>query len=132
MYLKGKVVQLRNKEFLKHPADSVFQDGYGQIPKMVMCDKDLNIHAKAIYGYLCSFAGGGNTAFPGIERICEDLQITNKTFQKYFKELEKAGYMKRIHAVTDGNKFYNNIYEFIFKVQKRKKKDKKEGEAIPF
>lgn len=128
--MKSKIVQMHNKEFLKHPADSIFQDGYGQIPKMVMCDKGLNIHAKAIYSYLSSFAGGGNTAFPSIGRICEDLDISNKTFQKFFKQLESEGYMKRIHAISEDNKFYNNIYEFVYNVPKKAKKQ--QGKTVPF
>ena len=31
------------------------QKGYGNIPKMVMLDQELDIKAKAVYAYFCSF-----------------------------------------------------------------------------
>ncbi len=118
--IKGKMY---NKEILKHPEDSIFQEGYGQIPKYVMCDRDLHAYSKFIYAYLCSYAGAGNQAFPGVSRICGDLHISTKTFYKYFKVLEDAGYMTRVQAVTNDNKFYNNVYEFVYRPKKKKRKD---------
>ena len=114
----GKCGKIRNRDFLKHPEGSIFQEGYGQIPKIVMCDKRLSVTAKAIYAYLCSYAGGGNQAFPGSAKICEDLGITKDTFFKHFNQIEDAGYITRIQCIGENNKFANNIYEFNFIVTK--------------
>jgi hypothetical protein len=122
--MKSKIVQLRNKELLKHPADSIFQDGYGQIPKMVMCDKDLDFGAKAVYSYLCSFSGGGNQAFPGVTRICADLKMARNTFYKYMKQLEGAGYIVKYQCQDYGSRFANNVYEFVYKVPEKKQDTK--------
>jgi hypothetical protein len=51
----------KKREILKHPKNSIFELGYGQIPKKVMMDKRLSVEAKAIYAYFCSYCGGGNT-----------------------------------------------------------------------
>lgn len=39
------------------------QKGYGNIPKMVMLDQELDIKAKAVYAYFCSFTGAGDSCF---------------------------------------------------------------------
>jgi len=50
--------------------------GYGIIPKLVMQDRNLNVIAKAIYSYLCSFSGAGETCSPTRSKICYDLQMS--------------------------------------------------------
>ncbi|WP_422445354.1 helix-turn-helix domain-containing protein [Thermoanaerobacterium sp. DL9XJH110] len=63
--------------------EGVKAKGYGIIPKIVMQDPRLTISAKAIYAYMCSFAGSGTTAFPCVEKICKDLGIKDyNTFKK--------------------------------------------------
>lgn len=120
--MKNKVIRISNKEHLKHPEGSVFKEGYGQIAKLVMCDKSLSVTAKAIYAYLCSYAGGGDVAYPGIKRICEDLKIKSHTFHKYFKQIEEAGYIKKSRVVFEDGKFANNIYQFVYELPKSKAK----------
>lgn len=124
MKQRGKVSKLRSKEFLKHPSGSVFCEGYGQIPKLIMRDKGLHAYAKLIYAYLCSFTGGGNQAFPGISRICGELQIAKNTFYKYMKQLEDAGYIKKIQQVDDFGCYSNNIYELVYVLSESKAKKK--------
>jgi predicted transcriptional regulator len=123
--LKGnKPAKLRSKELLKHPADSIFQDGYGQISKLFMCDRTLETTSKAIYSYLCSFSGGGNQAYPGIARMCADLKLSRNTFYKHMKQLEESGYIKKTQYLDPGNLFTNNVYEFVYKIPKKKEKQK--------
>ena len=121
--MKG-IVKLRNKELLKHPEGSIFQDGYGQIPKIVMCDRELGAVAKSVYAYLCSFSGGGNQAFPGTAKMCGDLGLAKNTFYKYMKQLEKSGYIKKTQYLDEGNHFSNNVYEFVYKLPTKQKKNK--------
>ena len=47
--------------------NSIYKNGYGIVAKFVMRDKNLSVEAKAIYAYICSFAGSGTTAFPSAE-----------------------------------------------------------------
>lgn len=110
---------MKSKEFLKHPEGSVFQNGYGQLPRMVMCDPELSLIAKVIYAYIASYAGGGDQAFPSIARICNDLAINKDTFYKHFKKVEDAGYITRVKTMTEGNKFSNNIYQLNFIIEKK-------------
>ena len=88
--------------------------GFGVIPKIVMQDTRLSVTAKAIYSYLCSFAGAGSQAFPGVKKICVDLGITNDTFLKHRKQLEQYGYII-VKNVRDEGRFSRNIYVIVEK-----------------
>lgn len=88
--------------------------GYGIIPKMVMQDTRLSIQAKAIYAYLCSYAGSGDTAFPSILKIKHDLGIKDThTITKHRKHLEKYGYIQFEQQKKENGVFGTNIYTLI-------------------
>lgn len=88
---------------------SVLSKGYGIVPKLIMLDKRLSIESKAIYSYMCSFAGNGSSAFPSVKRIIADLGIGEKRFYKYRKLLVEYGYMEIIEKRV-GNRRGNNTY----------------------
>lgn len=84
--------------------------GFGTIAKMAMIDRRIHPYSKAIYSYFCSFAGGGSTAFPSVSKIIYDLNMSKKTYYKYFKPLTDLGYITVIENKVKG-KFSNNIYK---------------------
>ena len=83
--------------------------GYGTIPKAVMQDRRLNFKAKALYAYICSFAGNGSTAFPSRATILHHLQITINPFQRYIKQLIECNYID-VEQTKKSGRFANNIY----------------------
>ena len=87
----------------------IMEQGYGISPKLVMRDKNLSIEAKAIYAYMSSFAGNGESAFPKIETACKDLQISKKRFLNHRKYLIDNGYLT-IEKNRKKGKFDNNVY----------------------
>ena len=87
----------------------VFEKGYGFVAKKVMRDKTLNILSKAVYAYICSYAGKGKDAFPSQNLICGDLGIGKSTLLKYIKELKDKGYITVIQHKEKG-KFAQNLY----------------------
>jgi len=87
----------------------VFEKGYGFVAKKVMRDKTLNILSKAVYAYICSYAGKGKDAFPSQNLICGDLGIGKSTLLKYIKELKDRGYITVIQHKEKG-KFAQNLY----------------------
>ena len=91
--------------------------GYGIIPKAVMFDRTLPLAAKGIYGYLCTYTGAGNTAFPSINKLTYDLHITKDTYYKYMQLLTDAGYIT-IHNIKTNGKFGHNIYTLVNKPKK--------------
>lgn len=83
--------------------------GYGLVFKNVLKRSDIDAEAKALYAYLSSYAGSDTKAFPGVSLICHDLNISEKRFQKYRKQLEDAGVIT-IERKRTGNGFSKNIY----------------------
>lgn len=85
------------------------ESGYGIIPKSVMQDINLNIGAKAVYAYFCSFTGAGDSCFPTRNKICSDLGVSKDTLSKHLKSLVESGYLV-IEQAKDNGKFSHNIY----------------------
>jgi hypothetical protein len=93
---------------------TIYEDGYGLIAQKVMRDSNISPTAKAVYAYLCSFAGvgkdGERTAFPGVSLMMKDLGIKSEdTFYKYRKELVSAGYVT-IKKEREKGRFERNLY----------------------
>lgn len=89
--------------------EGVLSRGYGIIPKLVMIDADLTIEAKAIYAYLASYAGNGESAFPSVKKMCYDLQINEKRFSRHKKALLDKGYIE-VTQERKGGSFASNVY----------------------
>ncbi|EAC2918966.1 MULTISPECIES: helix-turn-helix domain-containing protein [Listeria] len=89
----------------------IFEQGYGIIAKALMRDKDLSIEAKSIYSYLASFAGAGNTAFPSVELIIAELNISRDRFYKHRKQLVEKGFITVIQKKGDKGLQQRNIYQ---------------------
>ncbi|UTH13020.1 helix-turn-helix domain-containing protein [Macrococcus equipercicus] len=89
-----------------------FEERYGYIFQSVTRNRNLDIEAKALFSYLASFAGKGDTAFPGVDLICHELNISEKRFKKYRKQLQDHGYLiVNRHRKDKG--FSNNVYTLI-------------------
>lgn len=97
--------------------------GYGIIPKMVMQDKRLTIQAKAIYGYFCSYAGAGKTAFPGRKKIITDLRISKDSYYKHFNLLKECGYIETFQEKDENGVFCRNVYTLVESIPCPKNKD---------
>lgn len=94
-------------------ASGVMEMGYGIIPKKVMRDKRLTVEAKAIYAYIASFAGSGNTAFPSVSLICDEIGMSNDRFYRHRKQLIELGYIS-VEQIRGGQgKTGHNIYTLI-------------------
>ena len=97
----------------------IMSEGYGVIPKKVMKDKTLTIEAKAIYAFMASYSGNGNTSYPSVEYITDFLDISRHRFNRHRKLLEEKGYISVSQERKKGSKFTHNVYtlEFIPQVQ---------------
>nr|WP_321303429.1 conserved phage C-terminal domain-containing protein [uncultured Trichococcus sp.] len=90
----------------------ILRDGYGYSPKKITRDASLSIEAKAIYAYLASFADENGIAYPGIELMCHELNISEKRFHRHKKQLIDQGFITVERERTD-NGWSNNIYTLI-------------------
>lgn len=89
--MQGNTTEIDERNLLR--LDALLSHGYGLSPQLVMRSKGLSIEAKALYGYLSSFAGAGDTAFPSTSRILEELDISKNRFYKIRKELVSWGFI---------------------------------------
>src|SRR5690625_2858281 len=89
--------------------EGILSKGYGIIPKLVAQDTKLTPEAKAIYSYLCSYAGAGQTAFPSVSLMVHHLDMSENRFYKHRKYLVDRGYVSIERLRTD-NGFSKNIY----------------------
>lgn len=87
----------------------VFRGGFGSVPKMPLKDNSLPMESKALYAYLCSYAGDGVTAFPSVSLMSFDFGVTEKLISKYLKILITKGYISVEKSRSDG-KFLRNVY----------------------
>jgi predicted ArsR family transcriptional regulator len=85
--------------------------GYGTVTKDAMQDRELTIEAKAIYAYLCSFAGGKDEAWPSVNKMCYDLNISENRLRKHLNLLIEKEYIERYRRrYTNTSQWANNVY----------------------
>ncbi|MDN6290942.1 MAG: conserved phage C-terminal domain-containing protein [Tetragenococcus koreensis] len=92
--------------------DGVMSKGYGTIPKLVMQHEDLSIEAKAIYAYLASFAGAGDTAYPSVSIMCKHLGISKDRFYRHRKSLLELDFIRITQHQNEGG-WSNNLYTVV-------------------
>lgn len=68
--------------------------GYGLIPRAVMYDSRLDAKAKGVYAYFASYAGAGQSVFPSVPKLLEDLQISKATYLKAMKALQECSFIE--------------------------------------
>ena len=76
---------MNNHDILK--VQGIMRKGYGIIPKVPMQDKRLTPEAKGLYAYFRSYAGAGTTAFPGRNKIIDDMQMSKHRYYKHLNIL---------------------------------------------
>lgn len=107
---------METKDEVRLQSTSILSDGYGLIPKKIARDKALTMEAKAIYGYLASFAGSGGYCYPSKELMISELGTTEKRFNKNIKILKEHGYIK-VHKRRKGNRNDSNLYELLMDIR---------------
>lgn len=81
----------------------------------IMRNKNLSPEAKAIYAYLCSFAGSGETCHPSVDTMLQELGMSRGRLSKYMGELIAYGVVERTRRVN-GNLLSGNVYRITHNV----------------
>lgn len=76
----------------------------------IMRDKTLTPEAKAIYAYLCSFAGSGDSCYPGAELMRLELGMGSDRFYKHMKLLTDSGVVNK-EQERSGNRWGKALYK---------------------
>lgn len=82
----------RNQYYIIN-TDELKSKGYGIVYKSVMTDNRLDLSAKALYGYLCTYTSANKGAYPSTAVITYHLGISIGTYQKLIRQLVNAGYV---------------------------------------
>ena len=85
-------------------------EGYGTVPKFAMLDARLTVTAKAIYAYLCSYAGAGNLAYPKRSTILHELGINTQKYYQHYKLLVELGYVTPTQEIGENGQFASSTY----------------------
>ena len=94
--------------------------GWGMTYKDVYLMDNLTIESKAIYGMLCSYAGTGATAYPGVEFICNKLHISHARFYKHMNLLIGAGIIEKQAVRNSSGLIERTIYTLTPNLQNDK------------
>ncbi len=84
--------------------------GYGLIHREVMCNRDISVKAKGVYGYLCACAGNKGVCYPSQSLMCDHLKLSGNTVTALISELERADAIKCVRSRDKGGKFLKNLY----------------------
>lgn len=101
----------------KKKLEGIFENGYGIIPKKFMkmefgniIGKEKGQKVKLIICYLLSYSGAGNSAFPGLNTIARDLEMSKMTVVAALKNAESLGLI----TIKKGNRKKSNTYILEF------------------
>ncbi|MBQ2972381.1 MAG: helix-turn-helix domain-containing protein [Ruminococcus sp.] len=93
--------------------EGINANGFGIIPKMVMCDKELNITAKALLALFYSLAATGACVFPKRGLILSSLSISKTTYYKALDLIIERGYVKVKTRRSKNGRFAINNYILV-------------------
>lgn len=88
--------------------------GYGIVYQKIMRNKNLTVEAKAIYAYLCSFAGNGTECYPGVDLMAIELCMSKDRLYKHLNILVNEGIIEKSQS-RNGNRWGKTVYKIRHK-----------------
>ncbi len=76
----------------------------------VYADQDLSHRARTVYMYLKDRSNVGDTCWPSVRRIAEDLKLSRRTVQRALTDLERHGFLERTHRRRPNGSLTSNLY----------------------
>lgn len=70
-------------------------EGYGLVPRWVMCLPDVKQGPKALYASLCTNASPKGILWRSIDRLAAEFNVDRRQIQRWLNELEAAGLIVR-------------------------------------
>lgn len=90
--------------------------GYGVVYQDVMRNKSLSPEAKAIYAYLSSIAGSGDSCYPSVETMQKELCMSKNRLMKHMGQLIAFGVVEKARE-RNGNIYGRNIYKVTHEIE---------------
>ena len=85
-------------------------ESYGIVLQCILRDTALTVEAKAIYAYLCTFAGADGICYPSVSLMCKELGVSETRFYKHMKQLTTRGIVI-VKKNRNGSQFAKNVYQ---------------------
>lgn len=76
----------------------------------IYADQDLSHRARTVYMYLKDRSNVGDTCWPSVRRIAEDLKLSRRTVQRALTDLERHGFLERTHRRRPNGSLTSNLY----------------------
>lgn len=90
--------------------------GYGLVYQNVMRNSNLEPESKAIYAYLSSIAGSGDSCYPSVETMQKELRMGKNRLMKYMGQLIAFGVVEKVRE-RNGNIYGRNTYRIIHEAE---------------
>lgn len=75
-----------------------FKKGFGMVSNSVIRNPDISLRAKALYGYLASYADATTGELTvSLNRMASECGVTSSTVKRILKELVDKGVVKRTY-----------------------------------
>ena len=76
----------------------------------IYADTELPSRARAVYMYLRDRSDAEGKCWPGIKTIASDMKLSRSTVKRALADLEKAGYLKKLHRYRENGSSTSNLY----------------------
>ena len=76
----------------------------------IYADQDLSHRARTVYMYLKDRSAAGNTCWPSVRRIAEDLKLSRRTVQRALSDLERHRFLERTYRRRPNGSLTSNFY----------------------
>src|SRR5260370_20429638 len=108
---------LKERTIILRGADPVTQQGFVQVPTVILLAKDISGNAKLVYAMLLKYAWSDGSCFPGQDRLAEDIGLSRQTANSCIQELATKGYVKIVRR----GQGKTNVYEVNIKVARKRR-----------
>lgn len=90
--------------------DGINANGFGFIPKLIMCDSRLSIKSKALVAFFYSLVQSGFRVYPHRSTVCSFLDISKNVYYNALNQLIEYGYLTVRQRHTSKGQFTVNDY----------------------
>lgn len=99
------------------------------VPNWLLCRREISSSAKLLYARLCQHAGEDGKAFPGGEKLAEEIGASVPTVRRLVAELKEAGLIEvKIEKYGETARYYFLDHEWISGVRSIESETSREPE----
>lgn len=82
---------MNEENFFEIEAGSIYAEGFAIVAAKVMRDKNISTRAKGLYSYLMTFVGQPASAWPDLDRVSNEMDLSKSEIPALLSELHSHG-----------------------------------------